>query len=113
MVDLVLQDARVVSGGLEGDAFPRAVQRLHADRLETWHPSAEKKRNREAALRILFRLFANRFVARVEERRQRDRRLLALADLRLDLVKERSQGSSDLRLGDSSPYVLPHRVFEI
>src|SRR5262245_10315991 len=67
VIDLVLEDARVVARRLEVDALAGAIQRPHANRREARNDPAPQKWYRQAAFGILFLRVAHALVRRVEE----------------------------------------------
>src|SRR5215467_7302722 len=113
MINFVLQHPRVIAGGLESDLLAVAVERLDSNRLEARHLSAPEKRDGKTTLGIFFHLGPDPFVRRVEERRQRDFLLLALAGLRMHLVEKDAQRREYLRSRDPGSIVFAHRVFQI
>src|SRR5215470_6324531 len=113
VIDLVLEDARMVPGGFELDLRARTVDGLDPDRGKARHDAAPEKRHGETALGVLVHLRADPLVEGVEEARQGNRRLLLLAALRVHLVEENPQRREDLRRRDAGAFVLAHRVLEV
>src|ERR1700730_14368230 len=67
VIDLVLEDAGMIAGGLELHALAGPVDRLDPHRGEPRHTAAQEKGNREAPLRIHFGLLPDSLVGRVEQ----------------------------------------------